>query len=59
MVCEFGLWIKTDLIKKHMTQRKLSELTDIDEKVISDIIHGRNVKQAHKEKIHSVLGSES
>ena len=58
-ICTFGLWIKTELLNRDMTQRQLSERTHINEKVLSDIIHGRNVKPEHKEKIQKVLGSEA
>lgn len=58
-ICDFGISVKTALIKKHMTQKKLSEITDINEKVICDIVHGRNNKQIHKDKICEVLGIDA
>ncbi len=58
-ICEFGLYIKRELLNKQMTQRELSEKADINEKVMSDIIHGRNIKQAHKDRICEILGSNT
>ena len=58
-ICTFGRWIKTELLNKDMTQRQLAERTHINEKVLSDIIHGRNLKTEHIEKIQKVLGSEA
>ncbi|MBQ9699543.1 MAG: helix-turn-helix transcriptional regulator [Lachnospiraceae bacterium] len=58
-VCEFGFWLKTELMRKHMTQRELAKKTNIDEKVMCDIVHGRNTKQEHKDKICLVLSSET
>ena len=58
-ICKFGLWIKKELLNKDMTQRQLAERTHINEKVLSDIIHGRNIKTEHKEKIQKVLGPET
>ncbi|MEE1517282.1 MAG: helix-turn-helix transcriptional regulator [Lachnospiraceae bacterium] len=58
-ICKFGLWIKKELLNKEMTQRQLAERTQINEKVVSDIIHGRNVKTEHIDKIQKVLGSEA
>lgn len=38
-----------------MTQRQLAAKTNINEKVISDLITGKNNKKAHKELIQKVL----
>lgn len=58
-ICKFGLWIKKELLNKDMTQRQLAERTHINEKVLSDIVHGRNIKTEHIEKIQKVLGPET
>ena len=58
-ICEFGIIVKTALIKQNMTQRKLSEITDINEKVISDIVYGRNTNPVHKDKICDALGIDA
>lgn len=52
---EFGVWLKTELIRHCMTQRELSELTGINAKVINDIIYDRNHKHEHRENIRKVL----
>ncbi len=55
MYSEFGCWLKCKLIEKQMTQRQLAAKTNINEKVISDLITGKNNKKAHKELIQKVL----
>lgn len=52
---EFGLWLKGELARKNMKQRELSLITGINEKVISDLIVGKNNKEAHKDLIKQVL----
>lgn len=52
---EFGTWLKCRLIEKQMTQRQLAKITKINEKVISDLITGKNKKNAHMELIKKVL----
>ena len=52
---EFGIWLKTELIKLQMTQRELSVLTGINAKVINDIIYDRNHKASHMENIRKTL----
>jgi len=54
--CKVGRWIKKELLSKEMTQRQLAARTHIHEKVLSDIIHGRNIKAKHIEEIEKVLG---
>ncbi|MDE7433294.1 MAG: hypothetical protein K2N34_15470 [Lachnospiraceae bacterium] len=44
---EFGIWLKTELLQMQMTQRELSRLTGINEKVINDLIYDRNHKDEH------------
>ena len=53
--CEFGIWLKMELVKRNMKQRELSVITGINEKVISDLMFGRNTKEAHKELIRKTL----
>lgn len=52
---EFGLWLKIELAKRNMKQRELSAITGINEKVISDLVFGKNNKKAHMELIRDVL----
>ncbi len=52
---EFGTWLKCKLVEKQMTQRQLAAKTKINEKVISDLITGKNKKNAHMELIKKVL----
>ena len=52
---KFGIWLKTELIHLELTQKELSGLTGINNKVINDIIYDRNHKSAHIENIRKVL----
>ena len=56
---EFGLWLKGELAKKDIKQRELSVITGINEKVISDLVVGRNNKEAHKNLIKQVLNERA
>ena len=50
------LLIKVELLRKGMTQRKLSDLVGIDEKVMSDFLLGRRrLSEEVVEKIHEVI----
>lgn len=51
------LLIKIELLRKGLTQRKLSDLVGIDEKVMSDFLLGRRrLSEEVVEKIHQVIG---
>lgn len=52
---EFGIWLKTELLQLQMTQRELSRLTGINEKVINDLIYDRNHKDEHIQNIRNVI----
>lgn len=52
---EFGIWLKTELLQLQMTQRELSQLTGINEKVINDLIYDRNHKDEHIQNIRNVI----
>ena len=50
------LLIKVELLRKGMTQRKLSDLVGIDEKVMSDFLLGRrDLSDEVVSKIHKVI----
>ncbi len=50
------LLIKVELLRKGMTQRKLSDLVGIDERAMSDFLLGRrDLSEEVVEKIHEVI----
>ncbi len=51
------LLIKVELLRKGMTQRKLSDLVGIDERVMSDFLLGRrNLSEEVVDRIHQIIG---
>lgn len=52
---EFGIWLKMELLNIQMTQRELSRLTGINEKVINDLIYDRNHKDEHMKNIKDTI----
>lgn len=52
---KFGIWLKMELLNIQMTQRELSRLTGINEKVINDLIYDRNHKDEHMKNIKDTI----
>ena len=54
--CKYGIWLKTELIKRNITQVELADITGIGRRTISDIMTGRNKKEAHRALIEKKIG---
>lgn len=52
---DLGLKLKVELLRRGITQRELAERTGIHHKVISDIVHGKNMKPEHWYAIRQCL----
>lgn len=52
---EYGIWLKTELIKRQMTQQQLAEMIHVNKRVISDIMVGVNNKIEHRHNIKLIF----
>ena len=52
---EFGVEVKTELIRQGMTSRQLARAVGLADSTICDVIAGRNRSEATKQRIVEVL----
>lgn len=50
---EFGLWLKVELIKRHLTSKEFASMAGINAKVLCDVMMGRN--KSHTEKLRQTM----
>lgn len=50
---EFGMWLKVELLKRHLTSKDLAQMAGINDKVLCDVMMGRN--KSHTEKLRQTL----
>ena len=50
---EYGLWVKTELSRRGLTNKELADMAGINHKVVTDVMVGRNKR--HKEEIRNAL----
>ena len=52
---EFGILVKTELIRQGMTSRQLARAIGVADSTLCDVIAGRNKSEATKQRILDVL----
>lgn len=50
---EFGLWLRTELMKRNLTNREFAAMTGVNSKVVTDVMVGRN--KSHQERMRQTL----
>ena len=50
---EFGLWLRTELMKRNLTNREFALMVEVNPKVVSDVMVGRN--KSHQERMRQAL----
>lgn len=50
---EFGLWLRTELMKRNLTNREFAAMTGVNSKVVTDVMVGRN--KSHQERMRQAL----
>lgn len=50
---EFGLWLRTELMKRNLTNREFAVMTGVNSKVVTDVMVGRN--KSHQERMRQAL----
>lgn len=50
---EFGLWLRTELMKRNLTNREFATMTGVNSKVVTDVMVGRN--KSHQERMRQTL----
>ncbi|MBU7218727.1 helix-turn-helix domain-containing protein [Staphylococcus gallinarum] len=52
---EFGLKVRTELLKRNMTNKQLAEMLEISSAYLSDILRGRRDAEQQKKRISQIL----
>lgn len=52
----FGLQVRTELLKRNMTNKELANLLGISSAYLSDILRGRRDAEQQKKRIAQILG---
>lgn len=50
---EFGLWLRTELMKRNLTNREFAAMTGVNSKVVTDVMVGRN--KSHQDRMRQAL----
>ena len=50
---EFGLWLRTELMKRNLTNREFALMVEVNPKVVSDVMVGRN--KSHQDRMRQAL----
>ena len=50
---EFGLWLRTELMKRNLTNVEFAHMVKVNSRVVSDVMVGRN--KSHKERMRQAL----
>lgn len=50
---EFGLWLRTELMKRNLTNREFALMVKVNPKVVSDVMVGRN--KSHQDRMRQAL----
>lgn len=58
MTTDFGLQVRSELLKRNITMKKFSEMLGISNPYLSDILRGRRDAPKQKEKIAKLLNIE-
>lgn len=53
---EFGLKVRTELLKRNMTSKQLADMLEISNAYLSDILRGRRDAFEQKKRIAKILG---
>lgn len=50
---EFGWWLRTELMKRNLTNREFAAMTGVNSKVVTDVMVGRN--KSHQDRMRQAL----
>ena len=50
---EFGLWLRTELMKRNLTNIEFARMVKVNPKVVSDVMVGRN--KSHQDRMRQAL----
>lgn len=54
-LCDFGLYVKTNIVKLGLTQRQLSSETGVPEKYLSKMLYGLRSGKKYRDRIINLI----